>query len=194
MEHRLVEALASPGKTQAGLARAVTGLDADKVSKIVRGERNLKADEIAPAAAYLGVRLPWLAEGTGSKADERRQVPLSGRAGAGAQVLPIDGGIIDHVDLPVDLGPEAEAVEVFGDSMWPAIHDGEILVYDRVRHDPTGIVGRKVVAKLADGRMFVKLLGKRNKDGGWTLHSFNGPPMEDVPLEWAAEIILTMRK
>jgi len=121
-------------------------------------------------------------------------VRVSGRVGAGAQVHPVEDSVIDHIEVPFDLGADAEAVEVMGDSMWPAIQDGEVLIYERVRHDPTPLVGRKVVAKLSDGRMFVKLLGGKNKDGLWTLLSFNGPPMEDVDLEWAAEIRIIMRR
>jgi len=49
--------LEQPGKTQAGLARAL-GVDASAVSKLLRGVRKLDADEIAPAAAYLGIPPP----------------------------------------------------------------------------------------------------------------------------------------
>lgn len=49
--------LEQPGKTQAGLARAL-GVDASAVSKLLRGVRKLDADEIAPAAAYLGLSPP----------------------------------------------------------------------------------------------------------------------------------------
>jgi len=51
------DGLLQPGKTQAGLARAL-GVDASAVSKLLRGVRKLDADEIAPAAAYLGIPPP----------------------------------------------------------------------------------------------------------------------------------------
>lgn len=161
------------------------------------GRRGFKG-AAADYARRFHVNLEWLLTGRGPMRGKAqgRTLDVSGTVGAGAQVHLSDGPTspFDHIEVPFDIGSDATAVEVRGDSMWPAIQEGEVLIYERIRHDPIPLVGRKVVACLADGRMFVKLLGKRNKDGLWTLLSFNGPPMEDVELLWAAEIRAILRR
>lgn len=54
------DGLRKSGKTQAGLARAL-GLAPPAVSRLLKGERQLKADEVPVIARYLGVTPP---EGT----------------------------------------------------------------------------------------------------------------------------------
>jgi transcriptional regulator with XRE-family HTH domain len=53
----IIDGLKKPGKSQRGLARAL-GTDASVVNRIVQGTRQLKAAEISPIAAYLGVPVP----------------------------------------------------------------------------------------------------------------------------------------
>jgi hypothetical protein len=49
--------LAQPGKMQVDLAKAL-GIDPASVTRMVRGKRRLRVDEIEPAAAYLGIQPP----------------------------------------------------------------------------------------------------------------------------------------
>lgn len=47
------EGLSRPGKTQRGLARAL-GIDPSGVNRLVKGQRQLRADEVGKAARYFG--------------------------------------------------------------------------------------------------------------------------------------------
>ena len=49
--------LAQPGTTNAGLAKALD-LDPASITRMVRGERRMRVDEIEPAASYFGMRPP----------------------------------------------------------------------------------------------------------------------------------------
>lgn len=193
VEHRLNQALKATGKSQADLARAVAGLDADKVSKIVRGERRLDATELAPAAEFLGVRLEWLATADGDMIEHRqRSVDIVGFVGAGAEVLAdgsqLDGSGQDNVDLDFDVPGSCKAVIVRGTSMLPAYEDGDVLVYDGKPADPRSLLNRRCVVQLTDGRIFVKRLRRGTLPDLYTLESFNADPIEDAEIDWVAKI------
>ncbi|BCW88014.1 hypothetical protein sos41_11520 [Alphaproteobacteria bacterium SO-S41] len=196
LAQRLRTARVAAGYADASAAAAALSVKQSSYIQHENGTRGFKRDRAEHYARRFGVSLEWLLTGKGTMKGKARirSIPLAGHVGAGAQVHIIDGPALEHIDVPYELGSDAEAVEVRGDSMWPAIMEGEILIYDRIRHDPSSLIGCKVIAKLTDGRMFVKLLGKRSKDGLWTLHSFNGAPMDDVDLEWAAEVRIIMKR
>lgn len=159
------------------------------------GTRGFKNDNAEIYARRFGVRLEWLLTGKGAPSGASRPITVRGYVGAGDQVATDGEGSMDFletVDLPVSVGPEAEAVIVRGSSMWPYLEDGEVIIYDQCLADPTPLVRRKVVAKLTDGRVFVKVLRRGSQPGLWTLDSFAGPPLEDVALQWAAAIKATV--
>lgn len=121
-----------------------------------------------------------------------RTVPVVGRVGAGAEIVPIDdhakGEGLFEVECPRGLSPkETVAVEVVGASMEPLIAEGWILFYDRSPEPtPAAVVGKLCVVKLEDGRTLVKQVKRGPEKGRFNLLSLNGPMIEDVVLEWAA--------
>lgn len=122
----------------------------------------------------------------------QRMIRLVGHVGAGAQVIPIDD-MGDEVPCPwAELGAEAVAVKVRGDSMIPAYYDGDLLYYDEKHTDFTHFLGRECVVALSDGRRFVKEL-RRTQSGQWYLHSHNSEPIVGVVIEWAAKVRLIQR-
>lgn len=132
----------------------------------------------------------WLLLGIGTF--EKKQVPFVGFVGAGAEVFPIDdGGCLDEIDPPPGIGPDAVAVGVRGDSMFPRYLQGDVLIYDQhvAIHQADG---QECVVSLPDGRKYVKIV--RAESGGTvTLESFNAPPMRKIEIEWAAPIIWVKR-
>jgi transcriptional regulator with XRE-family HTH domain len=52
----IAKGLEQPGRTQRGLAN-VLGVHPTRVSRIVRGEREIRPEEIAKAARYFGIPL-----------------------------------------------------------------------------------------------------------------------------------------
>jgi len=117
-----------------------------------------------------------------------RQIKLVGTVGFGAEIKTNSGVQDTYVETPPGIaGPHTVAVLVQGDSMLPVYRDGDIIYYDPPE-DPAGLVGRDVVARLADGRQLVKQLMMGTSDVVWTLLSHNAAPIVDVAIEWVARV------
>lgn len=125
---------------------------------------------------------------------EEHQVDLPIRTfvGAGDEVVEqVDGDEpMDYVTAPPDLA-EGEVTEVRGRSMLPAYGPGDRLFHKYVDTDPAQQVGRLVVAKLSDGRRFVKVLQAGSRRGRFTLESLNPAyePMKDQVVAAVASIV-----
>lgn len=125
-----------------------------------------------------------------------RTVPVVGFVGAGAEVTPIDdhaqGAGLYEVEVPFAVRSQhIVGVEVKGDSMYPLIREGDVLLYSREYYGMNaGCLNRLCVVGLTDGRVFVKFLHKGSKQGHYTLASINNstPPMEDVPVAWCGRV------
>lgn len=148
-------------------------------------------DEVIRYAEFYRTTTDFILTGKGRPRRGSR-IPVVGYVGLGGLVVPFDayerGDGLDHIDVPFDLLPSAQAVIGRGTSMLPAYEDGDILIYDEISEDPSGFVGRRVVVKLQDGRILVKRLRKGSMPGFWTLESFNDQPIEDVAVSWVARI------
>lgn len=49
----IVKGLEKPGKTRRGIAKALGGIDPSQVTRLLKGERRLLAEEVPKIAAYL---------------------------------------------------------------------------------------------------------------------------------------------
>ena len=105
------DALRETGKTRSGLAKAL-GRSPSAVTDLLNGSRRLRADEIAIAAAYLGVEPPRLVGG-GRQPSQQAKVPLVGYVGAGAIAhFYADGqGPFDDVTAPDAASAKTVAVQ-----------------------------------------------------------------------------------
>lgn len=102
-----------------------------------------------------------------------RYVKLVGRVGAGQAVMAIADNDETHTaPAPSDALPSTVAVEVSGDSMFPAFEEGTILYYSRLL-PPREMVNRRAVVQLGDGRIFVKIVRPGTTPNTWTLQSVN---------------------
>lgn len=117
------------------------------------------------------------------------QVKLMGKVGAGQEIYAIDDGGQGYVDAPAEAHPNTVAVEVSGQSMFPAYEEGTLLYYSRTL-PPSDMVNRRAVVQLGDGRIFVKTIRPGSTPNTWTLSSINAlyPDMVDEVVEWAAPI------
>jgi SOS-response transcriptional repressor LexA len=175
------------------------GMSADGVRNMRRNPKiTPRADNLARLAEVLGTTPEWLLTGKdphGLADGGASRVPVVGYVGAGAEVYAIDdvamGGSLveDGVELPFFGVSGAVCVIVRGDSMEPAYHDGDMLIYDDRRDGDYGdLINRECVVQLADGRTYVKILLRGSQPGLWTLISHNASPISDVPIAWAARV------
>ena len=138
------DGLAQPGKTQRGLAAAL-GVDPSAISRLLGGERQLRAAELPLVVAYLDAAIPSglapktavapRAPATSQATDAAsRDLPVLGTALGGSADAPdgmfvMNGEIQDYVERPPSLRgvTSAYAVYVADTSMVPRYFPGETL-------------------------------------------------------------------
>lgn len=154
------------------------------------GSRGIKRPSAEAYARAYRVPVAWLMFGEGEPT--KKGVPLVGYVGAGAEVFPVDdGGALDWIDPMPGIGPEAVAVRVRGNSMFPRYFDGDVLIYDQ--HIPVRKAnGQECVVRLTDGRVYVKTV-RCHASGLVTLESFNAPTIAEADVEWTAPVLWVRR-
>ena len=164
-----------------------TGISVSQLSRYESGDRDPSLSHLRLLASTFDVPIAVIA-------DDQLIIPVVGYVGAGAEVHTVDdfakGDGIDHIEAPPGVPSNAIAVRVRGESMLPAYHDGDHIIYDHplAGRDVGNYVGRECVVRLVDGRTFIKTLGQGSSPGTWTLWSYNAAPMQDVLVEWAARV------
>lgn len=156
------------GRSQISLAKHL-GKSKDSVSRLLKGERDLKADELAAIRTFFGDDKP--------AAPTHIRLPVFGYAAAGGtdRVALASDQILDYIELPAGfIRGEAFAVQVAGGSMYPRLFDGERVIAER---DVPPIRNKEVVVELTDGTGLVKEY-RGQKDGFLFLWQYN--PEEEV--------------
>lgn len=129
--------------------------------------------------------------------DGETLLPVSTIVGAGDEIVEYVGeDPIDEEPAPPGL-EDGEVTEVRGRSMLPALREGDRLFHRFLSPgDHTHLIGEMVVARLKDGRRFVKVLRPGSRRGRYNLHSINDlyPPLEDQQLDAVAEILWVKRR
>lgn len=118
------------------------------------------------------------------------KVPLVGHVGAGGEViLYSESQIKEMVEAPTEAAEEgAVALDVHGDSMWPAYKNGDRIFYVKICDFDTSYVGKDCVIELQDGRVLLKILRRGAMEGLFNLDSYNQPPMENIKIKWACPV------
>jgi hypothetical protein len=158
------------------------------------GNAPFSFDQAKVYAKAFGVRAEWLYDGAGSAKPGGHGfsgLPLIGKVGAGGEGLYDDdyslGEASDRIEaLPGMATREIIVLDIDGDSMVPAVFDGDRAFFGPIRHDVDALLNKRVMARLADGRKFFKVLKRGSADGLYTLRSLNPatPDIEDVEVQW----------
>ena len=181
--------LEKPGKTQRGLAEKL-GLDPAAVNRLLKGGRQLKADEVALISEYLESPAPIsrLREINRAPSPEPDRIPVLGTAEGGEEGWSLwNGDVVDHVARPPSLtgSPNGYACYVTGTSMEPRYHPGELIF---VHPGKPVMIGSYVLVQArprAEGeppRAVVKRLAKRSPTK-LVLEQFNPAKTFDVQLK-----------
>lgn len=78
--------------------------------------------------------------------------------------------------------------------MEPKYTDGETLFIEKTIYGVDSLIGENCYIQLADGRCYLKKLQFGSTPGLYTLISYNGPPIHDVPIERVYPIAFTKPK
>lgn len=184
-------------RERAGFGTASEGAEAAgaKVPTYIQHENGTRGFPAAKARRYaraFGVTPEWLLYGTPMKG--RGGIPIVGYVGAAAEFFGFDdyamGAGMEEIDPPPDAPRTAVAVVVRGDSGYPMIRDGWVLIYWEKFDDPSLVLGENCFVRTKDGRTLVKMIEPGTEPGRWTLNSMNAStaPIRNVEIEWAAPI------
>ncbi len=119
------------------------------------------------------------------------QIALSGRVGAGGEVLfsQEDHETEEMAPRPPGAHRKIMALQVVGSSMLPKYEDGDIVYVDRsVDGIGPDAIGEYCAIRTADGGTFLKILSRGSVQNKYTLRSLNAPDMEDQDIVWAAPV------
>lgn len=171
-----------PEKTKGGLAKKL-GKHQNVVTYILKGERQIKANEVPIIRKYLELD---------------PVVPIVGTVGASAEAY-FYGEASDNpaevVQAPQGASPDTVAVEIRGESLGAGFN-GWLAFYDDRREPITSdLIGRLCVVSLPDGRVLIKIPKKAKAKGLFHLFSnIGGEPIPDVEIDWAALVKLIAPK
>lgn len=190
---RLRRARAAAGFPSARQAAIRLGVSEPTYYQYESGERGYSRHAERFAKAFR-VSLEWLITGRGDMKGSEKHIRLVGYVGAGAEIFPFD----DHAqgagfedDLPAPPGLEdAIAVEVRGDSLYPAYWPGDRVYYKRDRDGvPTMALNQECVVQVHNGPMLIKTVKRGSAKGLFDLESYNAAPRPDQRLDWAAPVL-----
>lgn len=132
--HDIPDRLRAAGKNQADLARFLR-LDPSSLTKTIKGERRLKADELLRMEEFFGVEhgeLGQVEQLGARRANGPRRIPVFGYVAAGGEerIAFNSGQIADWIDAPPLWTGTGDliAVRVLGDSMEPRLFAGELVI------------------------------------------------------------------
>lgn len=195
---RLKLAREKAGYRSAAKAAEAMGIPYGTYSLHENGSRGFR-NSLERYAQFYRVSIEWLLTGRGDgpkrNSDSQRPMPppghvrLMGRVGAGQSFTPLDEEPYEYVEAPPNVADTTEAVDVDGNSMFPAYEDRSRIFYSKTL-PPEMMVNKRAVIKLADGSMTVKVLRAGSAPGLWTLQSINAlyDDIVDKGVEWAAPI------
>lgn len=142
---------------------------------------------LVPLAEYLNVSLSQLVFGTENQAIE---IPVVGIVSAGDGWENPDNAEHDPIEFRLD-GQGLIAIEIRGESMYPAYRSGDFLVC--VKHSGRNLdnlIGLDCAVQTSDGSGYVKKLLRGTKKNRYNLKSYNlaYEDIVDAEVVWAAPV------
>lgn len=138
----------------------------------------------------------WLLLGVERR--ENNSVPIVGRIGTGAVIepdfeqVPPEG--LEEIELPIPVSEDMIGFEVVGTSMYPRYSAGDVVVCWRERGiGIESFLRQELAVRTTDGRRYLKEVRPGRRKGTFDLHSFNGPEIESVRIEWFSPIYAIVR-
>jgi hypothetical protein len=165
------------------------------------GGRDYGPDEATQYARRFGVTPEWLLTGVGSEFDTtfapeafeaslKPSIPVVGYVGAGAQAhyYAVSEGHLDEIARPELFHENTVILEIRDDDLGPLFNRWRVF-FDEVREPVTpDLFGYLCVVALLDGRIVLRQVRPGEAEGRYNLVAQIGPPLLNVPVEWAAKV------
>lgn len=180
--------MASRGLSAAGWAKSA-GIPASTLQSFLQGRsQSLRGENEQLLAAAIGVSVTQMYE-----SDSVNLVPLVGKIGAGAIVIPFDGdeGVMGYVEAPPDTASKGLiAYEIDGFSMPPFKPGHKVFARGDCGAVADECLNDMCIVQIENGPRLFKILRKGYEPGTFNLESLDGePPIENARLAWVAPVI-----
>jgi phage repressor protein C with HTH and peptisase S24 domain len=190
---RLKEARKKRGYGSAAKAAEAIGVPYGTYSGHENGNRGIPRDDLARYARFFRVPVEWLAFGKGS-VSETRTIPIAGLVGLGEKIQ-WHGG--DHftlgvVEVPFPLPPGCFALEARGNSQFPRVKDGELVITQWHDGPIDGLLGQEAIVETVEDEYMLKTIRRGSDRMLFDLESHNAPLMEDVELRRAGPVMMIL--
>jgi phage repressor protein C with HTH and peptisase S24 domain len=191
--------------TQAEFGKKI-GRAWNTINRWEAGEREIPDMALKLISQVFGVSYNWLKTGQGEMWERREKtlleeleaktrevleklvrIPVVGRAGAGFPESPADMDVVGYILVSKETFKKGGkfSVQVRGDSMEPALHDGDFVVFKTYVGDGSDIPsGKVVVVRNIGGELIVKRLTRIN---GLIVLTSDNPKYPPIPPETAQE-------
>jgi len=181
------------GVSQEQLADAV-GISVSQISRIERGEREPRLDEVLRVSHRLGVAVAVLI----GEDDEPAPVPVIGKISAGGSIDTSteqfgEAEPLFEIEPPFPMPSDVIALEIDGISMWPRYDAGDVIIVSRHAQDLKTLIGFEAAVATESGERYLKRIVKGTRAGYHNLESHNAPVIPDVRITWASEVITVVR-
>ena len=207
MKNRIKELRTLQGVSLAQLEER-TGISAQQINRLEKGERRLNEDNLYKLASALSRRPHELLE------EGPRMIRVSAYVGEDGEVHPYNDSEKTPEDPDVASPPGLDptgvvAIRIKSESMMPVLQPEWVVFYSDRRdtimpllqggwqvpyNQPTEeplseFFDKMCIIKLRDGRTMLRTLNRGYANGKYILSAFNRTALVDVEIEWAAKIV-----
>lgn len=154
------------------------------------GSRDFNDEEAFRYARKFRVSASWLLTGEGT-ANRSTVVDVVGTVGLGEAIRWVEEGemALGEIELPYALPEGCFALEARGQSQFPRVKDGEVVIAKWHDGEPETLIGQEVVLEDNEGTYLLKTLKKQARDGSFTIGSHNAPDQDEVEVKRVAEVM-----
>ena len=188
---RLQIARARAGFANATDAARAFGFNENTFRSHENGERGISR-AAARYARALRVSEGWLLTGEGDM-ERKNIIAVTGFMGLDEEIKKIEGAPgmpLEEIELPYGfLVENCFALISRGNSQYPRVKDGEVVVYHRNGATPDDRIGVESVVKIVEGPMLLKTIRRGSIPGMFNLESHNGPTRENEQIEWIGDVL-----
>lgn len=190
---RLREARKKRGYGSAAKAAEAIGVPYGTYSGHENGSRGISHEDVARYARFFRVPVEWLAFGKGS-VSETRTIPIAGLVGLGEKIQWYGG---DHftlgvVEIPFPLPPDCFALEARGNSQFPRVKDGELVITKWFDGPASNLLGQEAIIETVNDEYMLKTIRRGSDHDLFNLESHNAPLMEDVEIRRAGPVMMIL--
>jgi phage repressor protein C with HTH and peptisase S24 domain len=158
----------------------------------------IDADTAARLGKLFGVKPEWLLYGDGEAEVGYFAVPVVGLIGAGGSIETMSEQIdastpLYEIEVPFQLPPDALALEIRGDSMYPRYDNGDVIICRKTGDDVDIFIGKEAAVATEGGSRYLKRVMRGTRPGLFDLESHNAPLMRDQKLIWISPVNTVIR-